>query len=399
MVYDKYQTRRVREKWCGLVSHIPNEYLDPKQMPRKMTVYLAAPPGDGLRSAREHFHTYVKPVLVAAAMDWDVVEGRKEGDVRYKTAERIRKKRRRGGEGEPMSEEELENISIVDGIREKNGTKDWDGIAGDLVIGRNTWKEYVRGMHEGWLGPVDAPKEPESKESGELNVTNNTPGQSSLDDAAVKVAANTVMQSDSSKSDSVSRNEASTDDASPTSESSSESRTEEKHGEEEKPKPRQPPPYIKPAEYPSATASSRTPETLGPSIGIQFPHILGFRNTPKRIYRFLNRRHLADSIGRDVAAAVLASNRPFSSSVSSSDETASSDVAEQLQVLEHEEKNWWKTTFNPRKEDEESVWIEGITLDERIANAMRAFQLTAEDEDRAKRIADGTEKVEKSKDE
>jgi import inner membrane translocase subunit TIM54 len=62
-------------------------------------------------------------------------------------------------------------------------------------------------------------------------------------------------------------------------------------------------------------------------------------------------------------------------------------------VLEFEERDWWKTTFNPRKEHEESVWIEDMTLDERIMGRMRAFQLTAEDEDRAKRIGEGKEKA------
>jgi import inner membrane translocase subunit TIM54 len=85
--YDKWQTKKNRQKWCDLVAHKSEETLDAHSMPRRLTVYLAAPPGDGLRAAREHFHEYVKPVLVAAAMDWDVVEGRKEGDVRFKTAE------------------------------------------------------------------------------------------------------------------------------------------------------------------------------------------------------------------------------------------------------------------------------------------------------------------------
>jgi hypothetical protein len=33
---------------------------------------------------------------------------------------------------------------------------DEPGPKGDLVIGRHTWKEYIRGLHEGWLGPLDA---------------------------------------------------------------------------------------------------------------------------------------------------------------------------------------------------------------------------------------------------
>ena len=365
-------------------------------MPRKVTVYLAAPPGDGLRSAREHFHTYVKPVLVAAAMDWDVVEGRKEGDVRYKTAERIRKKRKRFGEGAPLTEEEQEGLSIVDAMREKSGTRDFDGISGDIVIGRNTWKEYIRGMHEGWLGPPDAPTLPNVEGTTEAGATIHIPGQPSLSDTAVKAATDTIVPSDATSTTDTSLEANPTADASPTSElSTDEAKSEEKKEEDGKPKPRHPPPYIQPADYPSATLSSHTPEVLGPSVGVQLPHILGFRNTGIRTYRFLNRRHLQDSIGRDVAAVVLAANRPYSASLSSSDESSSSDAPEQVKVLQHEERNWWKTTFKPREEHEESVWIEDVVLDERIANRMRAFQLTAEDEDRAKRIWEGKEKVEK----
>lgn len=358
-----------------------------------MTVYLAAPPGDGLRSAREHFHLYVKPVLVAAAMDWDVIEGRKEGDVRHKTAERIRKKRKRAGEGEPPTEEEAEAIT-VNSLRESKGIRDYDGVAGDIVIGRNTWKEYVRGLHEGWLGPADPPKPAESDQPQEAESSASKPGHSSFGDLAVKAAVGSTKPQQKSESEFVPDEPAkdepgsTADDASPQEKPEDEKKKEE----EEKPKPRQPPPYIQPSEYQSATASPNLPDILGPSVGVRYPHILGFRNTPTRIYRFLTRRNLADSIGKEVAAAVLASHRPYMTDTSGDDQTAASG-SEMAKVLQHEESDWWKTTFNPRKEHEESVWIEDMTLDERIAGRMRTFQLTSEDEDRAKRLGDGTEQV------
>ena len=135
------------------------------------------------------------------------------------------------------------------------------------------------------------------------------------------------------------------------------------------------------------------------------PHILGFRNTPLRIYRFLNRRYLADSVGRDVASAVLASYRPYSTVTAqeSGDEGAasagSSEVSEATRMLDFEEKDWYKLVRRDREPHEESVWIEETKVDERVAGRMRAFQLTAEDEDRAKRIGDGTEKVRRGADE
>ena len=248
-------------------------------MPRKMTVYLAAPPGDGLRQAREHFHLYVKPVLVAAAMDWDVVEGRKEGDVRYKTAERIRKKRRKAGEGEQAQDETDETLTVED-IRKNTGTVEYEGIAGDIVIGRNTWKEYIRGLHEGWLGPVDILKPPETEQTSESEASMHTAGHSSLGDAAVKAAVNSIEPSLSKSTSDSGENGASSEtfseDASPTSDtpSTDDKSGEEEKKEEEKPKPRQPPPYIQPSDYPSTTASPRIPELIGPSTGVPYPHIL-----------------------------------------------------------------------------------------------------------------------------
>ncbi|KAF2161824.1 hypothetical protein M409DRAFT_69618 [Zasmidium cellare ATCC 36951] len=396
VIYDKWQTKRMREKWCNMVSHIAEEPLDTKVAPRKITIYLSAPPGDGLRNAREHFHNYVKPVLVAAAMDWDVVEGRKEGDVRHKTSEKIRKRRKRNGEGLPQAQKDEEEYT-VESLREKNGYVEYPGVAGDLVIGRNTWKEYIRGLHEGYLGSADPPKELENDQSPETPTSAHTPGHSSMGDAAVKAATNIVGQ-DSVDSPTPSEGTPG-DDASPATEESladaaTEAPAEEVKKEEEKPKRRFPAPYILPEDYETATLSRSTPEIIGPSVGIRMPHLLGIRNTPIRIYRFLTRRRLQDDVGRQVASAILASHRPYGS-VGAVDEDSASDstveVPEQKTVLDFEEKDWWKTIHEPRKEHEESVWIEPMKLDERIISRMRAFELTSEDEAIAKRIEAGQE--------
>ena len=94
VVYDKRETRRAQRKWQKVVEHLAKEPIEnPKQMPRKLMVYIEAPPQDGLRLAQDHFKEYVKPVLVASGLDWDFVQGRKEGDVRAELAEDIRKHR------------------------------------------------------------------------------------------------------------------------------------------------------------------------------------------------------------------------------------------------------------------------------------------------------------------
>ncbi|KAK1076466.1 mitochondrial import inner membrane translocase subunit tim54 [Friedmanniomyces endolithicus] len=404
ILYDKYETRRTKQKWCDVVSHLAREPLDTKNMPRKLTIYLAAPPGDGLRSAREHFHNYVKPILVAGAMDWDVVEGRKEGDVRHKTAERVRRKRRRRGEGEALEEEELQKEYAMELMRERNGTGEYPGVSGDLVVGRHTWKEYVRGVHEGWLGPVDQPAVvPAVVEGAEDSaVATHVPGHSSLGDAAAKGAAKVLAPTPPPDTDISATLDA--DSNSPTAlETPTPPETlplEDAPKEEEKPsKPRNPAPYLLPSAYPTATLSPSIPEVIGPSIILPFPHILGVRNTHSRIYRFLTRRRLADEIGRDVAAAVLgASYRSFDAVTAPSrtqDGGAGDSVPEQTAVLAREEGEWSKSVHRAREEGEESVWIEGMALDERVAGRMRRFELSAGEEDRAKRSAAGTEVVAK----
>ncbi|KAH0410131.1 hypothetical protein KCU90_g20153, partial [Aureobasidium melanogenum] len=106
--YDKRETARFQQKYCDMVAPLSEKILPTTTMPRKMTIYLQAPPADGLRSAREHFYEYVKPVLVAGAMDWDV-EGRREGDLRFGAAEKIRRYRRKAegiqDDAEPTKEQ------------------------------------------------------------------------------------------------------------------------------------------------------------------------------------------------------------------------------------------------------------------------------------------------------
>lgn len=383
VIYDKQQTKRQRQKWCDLVAPITEEKLPPGVLPRRITVYVEAPPADGLRTSREHFHEYVKPVLVAAAMDWDVVEGRREGDVRYKTAERIRKFRRTRGEGRVEEEEDEDKNDLIESFREQNGTPREAGPAGDLVIGRHTWKEYIRGLHEGWLGPVNKAEEVQEvqfspQEALVEDKPGNThiPGHPSLGDAAVNAAAGLATSPASPPSDDASPASTFSDDASPAAEPEEPKPEEAKKDEEDKPKRlTKPDPYISTIDYASAQLSSSINQEFAPAVAVPMPHILGFWNFPFRIWRFLNRRHLADDIGRQTAALILASSRPFDS------------ISEQKSALASEEPEWHKSIRKREKvEGEESVWQDDIVFDERIAERMRLFELTRTDEERAEQL-------------
>lgn len=342
----------------------------------------------------------MKPVLVAAALDWEVVEGRREGDVRAGLAEKIRKLRVKNGErkasqGASKEEDEgKENIEeALAQVRHKNGIEDWDGVQGDLVIGRNTWKEYVRGLHEGWLGPLDPPAEPlpPPKQTSPTEPT-------TLDTLAVSESAPSSAEPQPSDLTSTNNNDNSpslTPAPSPPSASNATKPT---------------PPYLFPAQYPTCPLPNAIPPNLTPSLPLPFPHLLGFLNTPIRVYRFLTRRHLADSTGREVAALVLAASiRPYNheesfvSSVDVDDASPSNTEGgltpdggiaqtghrwEQQRVLEEEEAEWHKTARKPREEGEEAVWIEEVVVDERIGERMRRFEL-GQREDALGGLSDG----------
>jgi import inner membrane translocase subunit TIM54 len=342
IIYDKREKNRATAKWRRVVAPLAEEPIgSASQLPRKLTIYLEAPPGDNIRVAQDHFIEYVKPILAASGMDWEFVQGRMQGDVRAALAEKIRRQRRT--QERPDEPIDVTDESIVEELRSKSGIPPYDGVKGDVVIGRHTWKEYMRGLHEGWLGPLDPPTEavPELKPLTDDNVELNP--------------------------------------------EETEEKPEEKKEEEKKP---QRPPQIKPYnttdDYASATLPFQTPAEFSPSTVIPFPHRLGW---------FFNRRKLADNIGREVAAVCFAASREW---------READGHFEQELVLQHEEKDWPKSTWKdePQEDDKpveppkEKIWTSPMVVDARLATRMRRFEITSEDENRAARIVVPEEDIE-----
>ncbi|CCU81885.1 mitochondrial import inner membrane translocase subunit tim-54 [Blumeria hordei DH14] len=371
VVYDKREKKRNQRKWCKLVEHVAMEPLHPRAMPRKLSIFLEAPPYDGLRVAQDHFKDYVKPILVSSGLDWEFVQGRKEGDIRAEVASRIRNARTHSGR--------MTGEDDISRLRAKNGIADFEGPAGDIVIGRHTWKEYVRGVHEGWLGPLTkpdiSPMEGSLQQQTEIDSSNST-----LDPSP---HAETTIHETSDQTVPASASHVKTDEVKATL--------------------LPPAAFIQPCSYSSSYTPSELPIELDPSVPIPLVHILGFLNTPRRLYRFLNRRALADEIGRETAAVVLSNYRPYHvSSVadmsipSSSDQTStqvvsgtterSTQIAEQQLALECEEKEWHKSVWVRADGEPERTWLEPVRLDPRIASRMRRFELSQDDELRAKKI-------------
>ena len=389
-------------------------------MPRKITVYLSAPPGDTLRPVREHFKQYVKPILVAGGLDWEVVEGKREGELRAGLAERVRKLREKHGEIAPEKGEKYNVDQGIQLVRDQIGIKDWDGVQGDLVIGRHTWKEYVQGLHEGWLGPMAPPQQQQSLPEG------------SVDDARSETSE--LQDGNSSNAAPASHIDTYSDGPGPQDEKPA-NESQQKPADPESPKVPSPrPPYIVPDMYSSASLPS-TPVAVSPVTILPFPHLLGFLKTPARTYRFLTRRRLADSTGRQVAALVLAARASLFEEVHSDisppqeqvqeveqsstrlgavlDDLESSQANSKpsivSQVLKNEERDWHKSVYAPDPQPESSVepndsptsdpstnpissslysnsdrpWRNPIVADPRIEGLMKTFALEPGSDKRA----------------
>ncbi|CAO3653348.1 unnamed protein product [Mucor hiemalis] len=128
-------------------------------MPRKVTVYISAPPGDGLEKSRNWFREYVKPVLVAGAVDYEVKESKTPGQIETSVIEEVVKRRRETAASYSASED-FENNSTPE---QTNNTKNFlatpfiddkqkgaeivtDGI---LAVGRNAYREVLSGLSKG----------------------------------------------------------------------------------------------------------------------------------------------------------------------------------------------------------------------------------------------------------
>ncbi|KAI8690758.1 hypothetical protein LRP88_08027 [Fusarium phalaenopsidis] len=355
IIYDKREKKRATAKWKHVVAPLAKDTISSaSQLPRKLTIYLEAPPGDGLRVAQDHFIEYAKPVLAASGLDWEFVQGRQQGDVRAAVAEKIRRARRKD---ERPDEVDLQtDEATIEALRKKNSVPEYEGTKGDIIFGRHTWKEYVRGLHEGWLGPLDPPAKPEPE-------TTTTAVEGSPEGVQTEGEG----------------------------EKPEEKKEDEKKEDEKKPeRPPQPPPYNSPDDYSLASLPAQIPFEFSPSNPIPFPHRLGFRHTFVRLNRFFNRRKLADEIGREVAAVCFAA--------SSREWREADGQYEQQLVLQHEEKDWVKSVWEnkaPKEDDsaaapavpvKEKIWASPLVVDARLMQRMRRFEISPEDEARAAQI-------------
>lgn len=279
-IYDRRQCRLIRDSYKARVAHLAEEPLATHDLPRKVTVYTCkSPSDDDYQRSMRFFKKYVKPVLVSAAVDYEIVNGRRYGDLANIIAEKIKTRRRiaAGLDPEPPSPIPIpmQMTPAQKLAREAEG--------GTVVIGRHSFKEFMHGTRQGWTESLER-VDKEEELAQELS-TDGVFDEREEDDAA----------------------------------------TSDKQDGDAPSKPFQPPviPGLLPqVALPQATPRKTTvPAELDqppavipqqpPLLLVPFSNLIGFRNVPWMIADFFNERARV-RVGCDAAyRLVMAQTRPF----------------------------------------------------------------------------------------
>ncbi|KAI9288937.1 mitochondrial import inner membrane translocase subunit Tim54 [Umbelopsis sp. AD052] len=154
-----YYSKQSHQRLYDRVTWLADRPLGVREMPRKVTIYIAPPPGDGMDKSRVWFREYVKPVLYKAAVDYEVREGRNNGDIEAMICEEIRQKRKAAKEGTapPMVAAAKPGSPFSPVPVQQN---EIDGI---IAIGRVAWREVLNGLAKGCEAPLKDEKIEEVK--------------------------------------------------------------------------------------------------------------------------------------------------------------------------------------------------------------------------------------------
>jgi import inner membrane translocase subunit TIM54 len=151
-VYDRRQSQKIRQEYVDRVKHLAAEPLHSLDFPRTVTVYSAKWPGDDDwdRGSR-YFRKYVKPIFVAAAIDYTVIAGKRHGDLATRVANDIKTERRiaLGLDAPPQSL----LTPTIKGTLDARRRRALGG--GTVIVGRPAFKEYMAGLRRGWTDSLE----------------------------------------------------------------------------------------------------------------------------------------------------------------------------------------------------------------------------------------------------
>lgn len=405
MAYDKYEQKQIRKQFVSQVEHLGGVTMENNRLPRKLTIFIAPPPSDFLEESLKLFRRFVKPILNAAALDFEVFTETRQGDIRHKVAEDIRELRRLKVEKVvEIEEKEPSDLTIIPspifpGMQKKE-QKPWGSISeslnlkkllgvyydnedvqeivrddqlsdvpgGVICVGRGAFKEFITGVHEGLLGPLEALKvedvDPDLKDDnvkvegtggavGDGGAESGSEGSASLDQAAQSPESLTAPIPVSEPTKSLDSSEDSEDS-------------------EDEPKKPVPKPYISPEQYSGALLAPELDFShpikdqnnvaayfQQPVIVLRSYNLVGFLRTAERIFRFYTKRDQATEYGNQILDLVLPQKYT------------------QMQIkdldLGLEEEADWPSNWVQKGLDKNSEWVQQLQGDDRVISKMRVY--------------------------
>ncbi|EST05075.1 Mitochondrial import inner membrane translocase subunit Tim54 [Kalmanozyma brasiliensis GHG001] len=155
---DRRQCRLIREDYIDKVKHLSNAPMKPGEWPRKITVYATRSPGDDdYDKALRYFKKYVKPVLVAAGIDWEVTNGTRHGGLARELQSKIQERRRKLLGLEPWLDEVAAISQTPFSLTpQQELQREIDG--GLVLVGRPAYKEWAWALKNGWSAPLEVMK-------------------------------------------------------------------------------------------------------------------------------------------------------------------------------------------------------------------------------------------------
>lgn len=354
--YDRRKSKTYRDAFAARVQHLHDKPVGWDEAPRRVLVYLSPAPGDTLERKWKYFREHVKPILVAAAVDYDVHEGVEPGDLRNLVKDELQlKKRFENGAVDPST---VDPDPKVQDYMQGLAAKRYGEVPSVIVIGRSTFMEYNAGLHDAEFGHLM----PKTEADGDADNTK-VPGVAEKIQTEYATAPGKSENGDPPIIDLQSPNQvseppvvATVATAVPVIDPTQAEATTGKDEPVVEPPPAQvaaviplplPHTYMPPADADLYNHTSISPETTptaatSPSdsrslfsstpsapvstlpatnsnttgepimatlIFVPYDLLMGFRNTPERLYRFFNRRHTVERCGEPVVTLALGGER------------------------------------------------------------------------------------------
>ncbi|KAF8759886.1 Inner membrane protein import complex subunit Tim54 [Rhizoctonia solani] len=131
-IYDRRTANKIKQEYADKVRWRSEEKLNPLELPRRVRVYACRWPGDDDHDrSMKYFRKYVKPILVAAAVDFELVNGNRHGD-------------------HPLRGDDQASIVPIPSATTPQKQQEREIQGGILIVGRHTLKEYFHGLRLGW---------------------------------------------------------------------------------------------------------------------------------------------------------------------------------------------------------------------------------------------------------